>query len=64
MKFETIRTPEMPAARSLNKFYTKTQFHFATTGKKKKSNLMNSPKNIDLASKLHEGVLSLYHEKE
>ena len=54
----------MPAARSLNKFYTKTQFHFASTGKKKKSNLMNSPKNIDLASKLHEGVLSLYHEKE
>ena len=63
MKFETIRTPEMPAARSLNKFYTKTQFHFAST-EKKKSNLMNSPKNIDLASKLHKGVLSLYHEKE
>ena len=62
MKFETIRTPEMPAAKSLNKFYTKTQFHFAST--EKKSNLMNSPKNIDLASKLREGVLSLYHEKE
>ena len=39
MKFETIRTPEMPAARSLNKFYTKTQFHFATGGKKKKQKI-------------------------
>lgn len=52
----------MPAATSLNKFYTKTQFHFANT--EKKSNLMNSPKNTDLANKLHERVLSLYHEKE
>ena len=53
----------MPAATSLNKCYTKTQFPFASTGKKK-SNLMNSPQNIDLASKLHEGVLSSYHKKK
>lgn len=25
---------------------------------------MNSPQNIDLASKLHEGVLSSYHKKK
>ena len=53
----------MPAATSLNKCYTKTQFPFASTGKKK-SNLMNSPQNIDIASKLHEGVLSSYHKKK
>lgn len=45
----------MPAARSLNKFYTKHSF-ILLAQEKKKSNLMNSPKNIDLASKLHEGV--------
>lgn len=52
----------MPAATSLNKFYTKTQFHFAST--EKKVILWIVQKNIDLASKLYERAFSLYHEKE
>lgn len=52
----------MPAATSLNKFYTKTQFHFAST--EKKGILWIVQKNIDLASKLYERAFSLYHEKE
>lgn len=47
---------------SLNKFYIKIQFYFVSI--EKKSNFMNSLKNIDFVNKLYERVLFLYYEKE